>query len=47
VWLLLSRGLSNRAIAEQLHRPERTVLHHVSVLLAKLGSADRDAVHAA
>ena len=43
VWLWLSKGLSNRAIAEQLHRSERTVEHHVSSLLAKLGSSDRRA----
>ncbi len=43
VWRWLSQGLSNRAIAERLHRSERTVEHHVSSLLAKLGSSDRRA----
>ena len=33
--------LSNRAIANELHRSERTVEHHVSALLAKLGVASR------
>ena len=37
VAVLLQQGLSNRAIAERLHRSERTVEHHVSSLLAKLG----------
>lgn len=43
VWRWLSQGLSNRAIAERLHRSERTIEHHVSALLAKLGSSDRHA----
>ena len=34
---LLQQGMTNRAIAERLHRSERTVEHHVSALLAKLG----------
>ena len=38
---LLREGLSNRAIAAHLHRSERTVEHHVSTLLAKLGVASR------
>jgi DNA-binding CsgD family transcriptional regulator len=38
---LLQQGLSNRAIAQKLHRSERTVEHHVSALLAKLGGVSR------
>ncbi|MGH8798526.1 MAG: response regulator transcription factor, partial [Caldimonas sp.] len=38
---LLRQGLSNRAIAQRLHRSERTVEHHVSALLAKLGASSR------
>lgn len=38
---LLSAGLSNRAIAQRMHRSERTVEHHVSTLLAKLGASSR------
>ncbi len=41
VFELLREGLSNRAIAQKLHRSERTVEHHVSALLAKLGVASR------
>jgi DNA-binding CsgD family transcriptional regulator len=42
---LLLEGGSNREIASSLHRSERTVEHHVSALLAKLGVASRvDAV---
>jgi DNA-binding CsgD family transcriptional regulator len=41
VFELLREGLSNRAIAQRLHRSERTVEHHVSALLAKLGAASR------
>lgn len=33
---LLSRGMSNRAIAEQLHLAEKTVKHHMTVILQKL-----------
>lgn len=40
---LLGQGLSNRDIAARLHRSERTVEHHVSALLGKLGSPDRHA----
>src|SRR6185437_11530581 len=37
VALLVARGLSNRAIADQLSIGERTVETHVSNLLGKLG----------
>jgi DNA-binding NarL/FixJ family response regulator len=38
---LLSRGLSNRAIAEELHLSEHTVKFHVSSIYAKLGARSR------
>ena len=38
---LLVQQLSNRAIADRLHRSERTVENHVSALLGKLGVAGR------
>ena len=38
---LLARQLSNRAIAQQLHRSERTVENHVAALLGKLGVVGR------
>ena len=44
---LLAQGLSNAEMALQLHRSERTVEHHVSALLGKLGVATRaEAVNA-
>ena len=43
VWHCLSEGLSNHAIAQWLHRSERTIEHHVSALLVKLGRPDRHA----
>ena len=45
---LLVQGLSNGEISQRLHRSERTIEHHVSALLAKLGVASRaEAVNAA
>jgi DNA-binding CsgD family transcriptional regulator len=41
IFELLRRGASNAAMAEQLHRSERTVEHHVSALLRKLGLRSR------
>lgn len=38
---LLAQGLSNQAVARRLHRSKRTVEHHVSSLLTKLGVASR------
>ncbi len=38
---LLRQGASNAAIAAQLHRSERTIEHHVSALLRKLGVRGR------
>ena len=38
---LLAQQLSNRAIAQRLHRSERTVENHVAALLGKLGVATR------
>lgn len=38
---LLARGLSNKAIADELHITERTVKFHVSEILARLGASNR------
>jgi len=38
---LLAQGLQNVDIGERLHRSERTVAHHVSAILAKLGAGTR------
>ena len=38
---LLAARLSNREIAQRLHRSERTVENHVAALLAKLQVATR------
>ncbi len=43
VYTLVCQGLGNGAIAARLHRSERTIEHHVSSLLAKLGVASRAA----
>jgi DNA-binding NarL/FixJ family response regulator len=37
----LATGATNTAIAAALHLSERTVAHHVSAILAKLGAATR------
>ncbi len=41
IYELLRQGASNAMIAATLHRSERTVEHHVSTLLRKLGSRSR------
>ena len=38
---LLEEGLRNAEIAARLHLSEKTVGHHVSAILAKLGAASR------
>ena len=43
---LMARGLSNPQIADHVHRSERTVEHHVSAVLSKLGVASRSEVAA-
>lgn len=39
----LSRGATNAGIADALHLSERTVAHHVSAILGKLGAPTRTA----
>lgn len=41
VLVLLARGMSNKQIAEQLHRSPFTVRSHVSSIIDKLGAANR------
>ncbi len=38
---LMAQGLPNRKIAEHLEVNERTIKHHVSEILSKLGVANR------
>jgi len=48
VLALLAQGLQNVEIGGRLHRSEKTVAHHVSAILAKLGAVTRqEAVHIA
>jgi DNA-binding CsgD family transcriptional regulator len=45
---LLEQGLANAQISRRLHRSEKTVGHHVSAILAKLGAGTRqEAAHIA
>ena len=46
VFDLLLNGLSNRTIADRMHRSERTVEHHVSAVLAKVGVRSRNELFA-
>ena len=41
VLALIAEGLSNAAIAERLHLSAKTVDHHVSAILGKLGVSSR------
>ncbi len=48
VLLLLEQGLANAQISRRLHRSVKTVGHHVSAILAKLGAGTRqEAAHIA
>jgi DNA-binding CsgD family transcriptional regulator len=48
ILLLLERGLANPEISKRLHRSVKTVGHHVSAILAKLGANTRqEAAHIA
>jgi DNA-binding NarL/FixJ family response regulator len=38
---LVASGMSNEDIARQLHRSTRTIEHHVSAILGKLGVSSR------
>jgi DNA-binding NarL/FixJ family response regulator len=44
---LLVQGLSNTQLARRLHRSQKTIDHHVSSVLAKLGVHSRTEVRAA
>jgi DNA-binding NarL/FixJ family response regulator len=46
VLALIAQGLSNAQIAARLHLSAKTVDHHVSAILAKLGVASRTAAAA-
>jgi DNA-binding CsgD family transcriptional regulator len=46
VFRLVGEGLSNRAIAEQLHLSQNTVSNHVKSVLRKTGAANRFAAYA-
>jgi DNA-binding NarL/FixJ family response regulator len=47
LWLL-EQGLGNPQISKRLHRSVKSVGHHVSAILAKLGAATRrEAAHIA
>jgi DNA-binding NarL/FixJ family response regulator len=41
ILVLLAQGLSNKQIAQQLHRSPHTVRHHVSQIMAKIGASNR------
>ncbi len=41
IYMLLSAGMSNAAISIQLNRSVRTIEHHVSQVLAKVGATNR------
>jgi DNA-binding NarL/FixJ family response regulator len=41
ILVLLAEGLHNAEISDRLHRSGKTVEHHVSAILAKLGVGTR------